>query len=69
MDFADIVEQWFQAHFHNNTFYQQPELFAQAQAAKADLLQRLENAAQAEAEKIAVDFKELAAKKPASSKQ
>jgi hypothetical protein len=41
MKIAEIVEQWFQANFHNNTYYQREELFAHARAAKEDLLKRL----------------------------
>jgi len=66
MKIADIIEAWFQANFCNNTYYQREQLFAQAQAAKADLLQRLESAAQAEAQKIVTDFQEP---KKGSSKQ
>lgn len=44
MKISDIVEQWFQANFHNNTYFQNELLFAQARAAKADLLKRLDAA-------------------------
>jgi len=44
MKIADVVEQWFQAHFHNNTYFQREELFAHARAAKEDLLSRLKAA-------------------------
>ena len=44
MKIADVVEPWFQAHFHNNTYYQREEIFAHARGAKEDLLKRLEAA-------------------------
>jgi len=45
MKIGDIIEAWFQANFHNNTYFQNELLFAQAKAAKEDLLKRLEGAA------------------------
>jgi hypothetical protein len=42
MKISEIVEQWFQANFHNNTYFQNELLFAQVKAAKADLLKRLD---------------------------
>ena len=48
MKIGDIIEAWFQANFHNNTYFQNELLFAQAKAAKEDLLKRLEAAFQTE---------------------
>jgi len=42
MKIADVVEHWFQAHFHNNTFFQRDDLWAHVLAAKEDLIKRLE---------------------------
>jgi len=44
MKIADVVEHWFQAHFHNNTFFQNEQLFSYVLAAKQDLLKHLEAA-------------------------
>ena len=48
MNIKEIIEAWFKANFHNNTYFQNEQLFAQAQAAKADLLGRLEAAVKTE---------------------
>jgi len=50
MKIADVVEHWFQAHFHNNTYYQREEIFGHARGAKEDLLKRLEAALGGEAD-------------------